>query len=139
MELKGRNATWLELAVAPLWRLGQTRVRIHPLSGGGTCCVGITVDDRWLCANDGRLTVFGDHDSAVRFLELLRIDHMEDGAAADMSADCGCGEVQCLRLGSRGLRECDGGRAHSGRLGGPKRIIIQPRPRRASFERDFMR
>lgn len=139
MELKGRNATWLELAVAPLWRLGQTQVRIHPLSGGRDCCVGITVDDRWLCANDGRLTVFGCKDSAVRFLELLRIDHMEEGDPAEMTADCGCEKVQCLRLGARGLRECDGSNLRPVTPSGPRRVVIQSRPRRASFGSDFMR
>ncbi|KAB2970594.1 hypothetical protein [Zoogloea sp.] len=140
MELKGRNATWLELAVAPLWRLGQTRVRIHSLSGGRECCVGITVDERWLCANDGRLTVFGCRDSATRFLELLRIDHLEEGPEASLPGSCSDPlGVQCLRLGARGvLQECDGGVSRSGR-GGPERIMIRSKPQRATFERDFMR
>lgn len=138
MELKGRNATWLELAVAPLWRLGQTRVRIHTLSGGQDCCLGITVDERWLCANDGRLTVFACRDSAVRFLELLRIDHVDDGEASDLLASCGCNDVQCLRIGARGLRACDGA-AKARRSDGPQRIVIQSRQQRATFSSDFMR
>lgn len=139
MELKGRNATWLELAVAPLWRLGQTRVRIHTLKGGRDCCVGITVDERWLCANDGRLTVFGCRDSAIRFLELLRIEHMEEGCPTDMGAHCGGGEVQCLRLGTRGLRECDGAGVRPRRGDGARQIVIQSAPRRPSFRTDFLR
>ena len=138
MELKGRNATWLELAVAPLWRLGQTRVRIHTLGGARDCCLGITVDDRWLCANDGRLTVFGSRESATRFLELLRIDHVEDGPPSDLLANCGCEDVQCLRLGSRGLSSCEGDARQAKRPEGPRRIVIQPRPRRATFSNDFM-
>ena len=139
MELKGRNATWLELAVAPLWRLGQTRVRVHPLQGGGEGCVGITVDERWLCANDGRLTVFGCRESASRFLDLLRIDHMEEGEPAELPADCGCGGVQCMRLGAAGLRACDGRRGRTARTGeGPRRIVIQSPPRRITFSTEFM-
>ena len=141
MELEGRNATWLELAVAPLWRLGQTRVRLHALSGGEEGCLGITVDDRWLCANDGRLTVFGCRDSALRFLELLRIDHMEDGEPSELPADCGCRDVQCMRLGNGGLRVCDGKRSRARRGAGPKRLMSQPPPPppRASLSTDFMR
>lgn len=138
MELKGRNATWLELAVAPLWRLGQTRVRIHALSGGQDGCLGITVDERWLCANDGRLTVFACRDSAVRFLELLRIDHVDEGESSDLLASCGCNDVQCLRIGTRGLRVCDGA-AKARRSTAPQRIVIQSRPQRATFSSDFMR
>ncbi|HQX05540.1 MAG TPA: hypothetical protein PKZ19_02045 [Zoogloea sp.] len=139
MELKGRNATWLELAVAPLWRLGQTQVRIHALSGGRDCCVGITVDERWLCANDGRLTVFACRDSAIRFLELLRIEHMEEGLPMDMGASCGCGDVQCLRLGTRGLRECDGSGVRPRRSDGQRQIVINSPPRRPTFRTDFLR
>ncbi|MDD2988577.1 MAG: hypothetical protein PHI64_06395 [Zoogloea sp.] len=139
MELKGRNATWLELAVAPLWRLGQTRIRIHTLKGGRDCCMGITVDDRWLCANDGRLTVFDSRDSAIRFLELLRIEHMEEGCPTDLGAHCGTGEVQCLRLGSRGLRECDGTGGRPRQAQGPQKVAIRPSSRRTSFRTDFLR
>ena len=139
MELKGRNATWLELAVAPLWRLGQTRVRVHTLRGGRENCVGITVDGRWLCANDGRLTVFSGRDSATRFLELLRIEHMEEGAPEDMPMNCSCGGAQCLRLGTRGLRECDGSEVPARKADGPNIIAIRSRSPRASFWADFMR
>lgn len=102
MELKGRNATWLELAVAPAWRLGQTRVQLHALSGGQNGCFGITVDERWLCANDGRLTVFDCREAAARFLELLRIDHMEDGAPSELPVGDAHDGVQCMRLASGG-------------------------------------
>ena len=110
MEIKGRQSTWLELAVAPLWRLGQTRVRVHALEGGHAGCLAITVDERWLCANDGRLTVFKCRDAVRRFLRLLRIDHMEEGEARELPASCGRQDVQCMRLGARGLCACSGGR-----------------------------
>ncbi len=139
MELKGRNATWLELAVAPLWRLGQTRFRVHPLQGGGEGCVGITVDERWLCANDGRLTVFGCRESASRFLDLLRVDHMEEGDPSELPAGCGCGGVQCMRLGTAGLRTCDGLGKPARRADGPRRIVIQSPPRKISLRSEFMR
>ena len=110
MEIKGRQSTWLELAVAPLWRLGQTRVRVHALEGGHAGCLAITVDERWLCANDGRLTVFKHRDAVLRFLRLLRIDHLEEGEACELPTSCGRGDVQCMRLGARGLCACSGGR-----------------------------
>lgn len=108
MELKGRNATWLELAAAPARRLDQKPVRIHRLSDTREACVGITVDERWVCANDGRLTVFGGRDAALRFLGLLRVDRTEEGEAATLGACCGSGKVLCLRMGHRGLRGCKG-------------------------------
>ena len=110
MEIKGRQSTWLELAVAPLWRLGQTRVRVHALEGGHAGCLAITVDERWLCANDGRLTVFKHRDAVLRFLRLLRIDHLEEGEACELPTSCGRGDVQCMRLGARGLCAYSGGR-----------------------------
>lgn len=123
METKGRNATWLELAVAPLWRLGQVRIRLHRLTGGCDNCLGITVDGRWLCANDGRLTIFGCRDAARRFLELLRIDKVEDGASADLPPVCG---VHCMRLGTRGLRSCDGRGSQARRVAGsPQCVVLQ--------------
>ena len=139
MELNGRNATWLELAVAPLWRLGQTRVRVHALTGGSEECVGITVDERWLCSTDGRLTVFRGRQSACRFLDLLRIDHMEDGDPAALPTACGVGGVQCMRLGTAGLRTCDGLGKSARRADGPRRIVIQSPPRKISLRSEFMR
>ena len=105
MEIKGRQSTWLELAVAPLWRLGQTRVRVHAVAGDHAGCLAITVDERWLCANDGRLTVFKCRDAVMRFLGLLRIDHIEDGEACGLPPPCGQ-DVHCMRLGRRGLCSC---------------------------------
>ena len=139
MELNGRKATWLELAVAPLWRLGQAQVRIHALGGGEGRCLGITVDERWLCANDGRLTVFECRASALRFLELLRIEHMEDGSPSDLPIGCHCEGVQCMRLGTRGLSPCEGSKAATPRADGPRRIVIQSPPRRVSFSTEFRR
>ena len=105
MEIKGRQSTWLELAVAPLRGRGQARVRVHALEGGHAGCLAITVDERWLCANDGRLTVFKCRDAVMRFLGLLRIDHIEDGEACGLPTPCGQ-DVHCMRLGRRGLCSC---------------------------------
>lgn len=137
MELNGRKATWLELAVAPLWRLGRTRICIHRLNGGCDACLGITVDERWLCANDGRLTVFGTRDSALRFLELLRIDHVEDGLPVDLALQCGNPGVQCLRIGNRGLRNCEGPAGKVKRPEGTPRIRVRPSRRQAGFSSEF--
>jgi hypothetical protein len=140
MELKGRNATWLELAVAPAWRLGQTRVQLHALSGGQNGCFGITVDERWLCANDGRLTVFDCREAAARFLELLRIDHMEDGAPSELPVGDAHDGVQCMRLASGGLRPCDTGRGRKRRTElAPSCWAGQSSPRRVSASSDAMR
>lgn len=135
MDLKGRNATWLELAVAPLWKNKPARVRIHPLKGGGSRCVGISVDERWLCSSDGRLTVFGGRESAARFLDLLHIDYLEDGDAVDLPENCGCGDEQCLCLSGAGLRPC--GRAQRRPEQQPMRF--HPALRSAAFSREAMR
>lgn len=105
MEIKKRHATWLELAAARLSLLGQVRIRLHALTGGCHNCLGITLNGRWLCANDGRLTIFDCREAARRFLELLRIDKVEDGDAVALPSESG---VQCMRLGNRGLRVCNG-------------------------------
>ncbi|WP_374484759.1 hypothetical protein [Zoogloea sp.] len=106
MEIKKRHATWLELAAARLSLLGQGRIRLHALTGGGChSCLGITLNGRWLCANDGRLTIFDCREAARRFLELLRIDKVEDGDTAALPSGS---DVQCMRLGTRGLRVCNG-------------------------------
>ena len=117
MEIKGRRSTWLELAVAPVGRLGRTQVRVHALGGGHAGCLAITVDDRWLCANDGRLTVFKCRDAVLRFLRLLRIDHMEDGEPRELPAPCGRQDVKCMRLGANGLCACGGNRPPARRRG----------------------
>ena len=135
-ELNGRYSTWLELAVAPSWRLGRVQVQIHALRGGRDCCLGITVDGRWLCANDGRLTVFGTRDSALRFLSLLHIERIEEGEASDVLARCGCHSVQCLRLGRRGLGCCEGKEACE--LGGQPLAIQRAWPQSAPVRADFM-
>ena len=135
MEIKPRRSTWLELAVAPLWGRGQAQVRVHALGGGHAGCLAITVDERWLCANDGRLTVFGCRDSALRFLELLRIDHMEDGSPSDLPIGCHCEGVQCMRLGRRGLCVCADGRPRGGLSGGQSQTIWP----RVSLSSDAMR
>mgnify|MGYP000228704335 CR=1 FL=1 len=101
--------------------------------------LGITVDERWLCANDGRLTVFGCRESASRFLDLLRIDHMEEGEPSELPSGCGCGGVQCMRLGTAGLRTCDGLGKSARRADGPRRIVIQSPPRKISLRSEFMR
>ena len=105
MEIQPRRSTWLELAVAPLRGRGQARVRVHALGGGHAGCLAITVDERWLCANDGRLTVFRCRDAVMRFLRLLRIDHIEEGEACGSPTSCGQ-NVHCMRLGRRGLCTC---------------------------------
>jgi hypothetical protein len=135
-EVNGRYSTWLELAVAPRWRLDRVQVQLHPLQGGRDHCLGITVDGRWLCANDGRLTVFGTRDSALRFLSLLHIEGVGEGDASDLLARCGCHSAQCLRLGRRGLGCCEGKEACE--LGGLPRAVQRAWPQSVPVRVDFM-
>ncbi len=79
----GRVATWLELAVAPEWRRQNCKVRIHSLGGKGGGCYALSMDGRWLCTGDARLTVFKGLDSALRFLKVVRIEDFEPGSAPE--------------------------------------------------------
>ncbi|THF66308.1 hypothetical protein E6C76_05550 [Pseudothauera nasutitermitis] len=91
-------ATWLELAVAPEWRRQNCKVRVHALSDRAGGCYAISMDERWLCTGDGRLTVFKGLDAALRFLKVV---HVEDFEAVDVPAqpmEC-MGQSFCLCVG----------------------------------------
>lgn len=136
MEIKGRRATWLELALAPLGRIGQAQLQVHALGGGQAGCLALTLDDRWLCANDGRLTVFKGREAVLRFLKLLRIERVQEGDARDLPVACGQQDMQCMCLGRRGLRACA---LSSGRCGGSPPVKRAQAAARASSSSDFMR
>lgn len=136
MEIKRRRATWLELALAPLERLGRAQVQVHALGGGEAGCLALTLDDRWLCANDGRLTVFKGRDAVVRFLKLLRIERVQEGDARDLPAACRREDMHCMCLGARGLRACE---LSSGRCSGNSPARRPQAAATASSSSDFMR
>ena len=136
MEIKGRRATWLELALSPLGRLGRAQVQMHALGGCPAGCLALTLDDRWLCANDGRLTVFNSRDAMARFLKLLRIERVQEGDARDLPAACRREDVQCMCLGARGLRACD---LSSGQAAGAPRARRPQASATASSSSAFMR
>mgnify|MGYP000429129089 CR=1 FL=1 len=69
------------------------------------------------------------------FLDLLRIDHMEDGEACESPTPCGRQDVQCMRLGRRGLCVCADGRPRGGLSGGQSQTIWP----RVSLSSDAMR
>lgn len=93
-----RVATWLELAVAPEWRRQQCAVRIHAMGTEHSGCYALSMDGRWICSGDGRLTVFRGFDAALRFLRALRVEEVERGAA--LTDDVACdGRHYCLCVG----------------------------------------
>lgn len=90
-----RNATWLELAVAPDWRRTKSRIRVHAVAGRTNNCYAISMDDRWLCIGSGALTVFRGLSAALHFLKLLRIEDFEPGEMTALSSIHG-GNFYCL-------------------------------------------
>ena len=102
MQMPGRVATWLELAVAPEWRRQHCRVRVHALGGRGSGgCYALSMDGRWLCTGDGRLTVFKGIDAALRFLKVVRVEDFEPGDAPEGGTVCD-GQHHCLCVGRDG-------------------------------------
>lgn len=110
MQRPGRVATWLELAVAPDWRRQHCRVRVHRLDGeAGGGCYALSMDDRWLCTGDGRLTVFNGLEAALRFLKLVRVEDFESEDTPVSSVACN-GNYYCLCVGRGGaLSACPAG------------------------------
>lgn len=102
----GRNANWLELAVAPAWRLDKTEVHVHPMEGGGKACYALTLDKRWLCGSDNALSMFKSLDAAQRFLSMLRVPRVELGEGCSVEGACN-GDCQCFCLGRHGLTPCE--------------------------------
>lgn len=74
MNLSGRTATWLELAVKPPWRRHQATIRLHPVGGDASDCLALSLDGRWVCTGRQRLTVIRGIDAALHFLQILQID-----------------------------------------------------------------
>jgi hypothetical protein len=111
----GRVATWLELAVAPEWRRQNCSVRLHAIGGKSGGCYALSMDGRWLCSSDGRLTVFKGLDSALRFLSIVRVEDFEPGEPTSIAVHCN-GQHHCLCVGRDDcLVQCQTG-GHRARL-----------------------
>ena len=93
--------TWLELAVSSRWQKDGSTAIVHPVRH---ClhrpCLGISLNQHWLCSNEGQLTVFDSLPAATRFLNLLKIDNIVPGEPRDVPEHT---DFQCYSLGSRGL------------------------------------
>lgn len=100
----GREATWLELAVAPAWRLDQTEIQVHPMEERP--CYALTLEERWLCGSDNALSVFQSFNAAQRFLEMLRVSRFELAGSRAVEQDRS-DNFQCFCLGSQGLTPCE--------------------------------
>lgn len=138
MEHRNKRATWLELAVAPIWRRDKFVVKVHSLRQRTEQCFVLSVDERWLCSGEGKLTVFRSGDAVDRFLQLLGITVRQEGAPVSDVADEACGH-HCMQLQGDHLAYCvlndptiecrESGRA-------VRRHRIQSAPSRACFISD---
>lgn len=105
--IREKVATWLELAVAPDWRREQCRIRVHAVGPREGTCYAISMNDRWLCAGSGQLTVFHGLSAALHFLKLLRIEDFEPGEATEL-ASIGVQSRYCIcNDKTRGLLACE--------------------------------
>jgi hypothetical protein len=106
MNMTGKVATWLELAVAPEWRRNRCKIRLHAVGGTNGSCFAISMDERWLCAGSGGVTVFNGLGAALHFLKLLRVEDFEPGESAEDVLPCD-GTRFCLCADKRrGLVSC---------------------------------
>lgn len=72
-------ATWLELAVAPVWALKKARVGAHPVldQDADEPWYALTVNGRLLFAGGGRLTLLRGKAAVERFLFLIGLHSVE--------------------------------------------------------------
>lgn len=106
-----RIATWLELAMlgaAPRISREGKCISVRPIELDSRYpCFAITFDQRWLCDNDGALTVFDSFAAASLFLHLLKIDRFKLGEHYDGDAwALGRDDFRYYRLKGRRLAEC---------------------------------
>lgn len=113
MRVEGRVATWLDTVAATHFHHTPVAARLHPVSDGQPgdhdpeCqCYAISVDGRWLCSSNGRITVLRGLKSARRFLDLLKLSGYQSGEPARFAIDCTT-SAHCMTLDKRrGLRNC---------------------------------
>lgn len=107
MAHSARVATWLELAVAPAWRLHSTHIRVHPVGPEGDQCFAVSMDGRRLCATNGKLTTFRGRRAVEHFLSMVHVDDFEFGAPYHPERPNACGHF-CLCLNQQdSLTPCD--------------------------------
>lgn len=105
MEIREKSATWLELAVAPVWRRDKFVVKMHRLLERDEACFVLSVDERWLCSGEGKLTVFRSEAAVDRFLELLGVGSRQNGEPLSDVPDEACGR-HCLQMRGEHLAYC---------------------------------
>jgi len=69
-------------------------------------CLGVTFDRRWLCGSAGTLTLFDSMETAIRFMSLLNVDHLDMGERCDCDA-VEPNSIQCFQLGTEGITTCN--------------------------------
>lgn len=94
-------ATWLELTLCSLRHEQPVIYRIHELKSdydtpAGSPSFAISLNGRWLCSTNGRLTVFRGREAAEHFMSLLNVSCLEAGEPLQSwsshicDADCVC-------------------------------------------------
>jgi hypothetical protein len=98
---------WHRLAGATRAQKESAVATVHPIKlNGFQPCLGVTLDRRWLCGSDGALCFFDSMATAIRFMSLLNVDHL------DMGGRCDCnsirqGSFQCFQIGTEGITTCN--------------------------------
>ena len=113
MKIEGKVATWLDTVAATHARHAPVDARLHPVKSEETCsadperqCYVISVNGRWLCSGNGRVTIVRGLAAAHRFLDLLKVEHFEAGEPAEFEIACNT-NAHCMALDKRrGLRTC---------------------------------
>ena len=106
MEGTQRVATWLELAAAPVLGREDCRVKLHAVGDEEGSCFAISMDDRWVCAGNGDLTIFKGLRAALHFLEVLHVEAFEPGERASQVQPCGGGHLCLMADRDGGLLPC---------------------------------
>lgn len=114
MRVEGKIATWLDTVAATHFHHAPVEARLHPISGSQQLgdadpelqCYAISVDGRWLCSSNGRITILKGLKSARRFLDLLDLSGYQNGEPAQFEIDCTT-SAHCMAFDKRrGLRNC---------------------------------
>ena len=105
-----RFASWMELAhlAANLrWQDLGTRVVVRLLDlQGNRAWWGVTMNNRWLRASNGAVTIFDSLLAADRFLRLLKVDRFMIGEHCEHALFI-AGQAQEVYTLGQGCRACD--------------------------------
>lgn len=111
MRIEGKVATWLEMVATPHLHRKNLNLKLHPVEETARAdaedrCYAISVDGRWLCSNNGSLTVLQGMEAAKRFMRLIRNESFESGEPMPFAIDCSK-NAHCIALGrDKRLRGC---------------------------------